>query len=432
MRYSVDLLCIGAGAKATAVAAKAHVLNSRRANPVRVLVVEKQAPAAHWTGQYGYTSGSEHLGTRPEKDIGFPYQSEAAFGPEFAFVDDAMPGLSWHSYLRDAGQYGRWIDRGAPAVSHARFGDYLCWVQERARNGVTHHKSGVARLRLSGDSWETVLEDGTEVTAGSVLLTGPGRMQPLPGSDGLDLPDAASPRSAITSRVIASSHVVVVGGGESAASSARAVLDAIGPCGRVTIVSPGHLRTRSETFQDNDFYTNPEAGWPEKTWDERIDFIRRTDRGVVSPQLLERLAGDDRVAVVAGRVSGVERFLDGYRVTVGGAVLAADLVINCSGFRLAPLLEELLDDRSIALLRDAGPRFDDAALARLIDDDLRLAALPAPLFVPALAGPQAGPGFANLSILGKLADRILLTVLRRDSAAATPAYGTKAIDAVLR
>lgn len=432
MRYSVDLLCIGAGAKTTAVVAKAHVLNGRRHRPVRVLVVEKLAPAAHWNGEHGYTSGAEHLGTRPEKDIGFPYQSSETLGSDFGFVDDEMAELSWHSHLRDVGQYGRWIDRGAPAVTHARFGAYLCWVQERARRGVTHHGSGVKSLALVDGSWRAALDDGTEVTAASVLVTGPGRMRPLPGSEEFDLPDAASPRSALTARVGSSSHVVVVGGGESAASSARTVLDVLGPRGSVTIVSPGHLRSRSETFQDNEFYTNPETNWSDKSWDERLEFIRRTDRGVVSPQLLERLAGDDRVTAVTGRVSRVERFLDGYRLELGSSVLDADLVVNCSGFRLAPLLEDLLDRRSLELLRNATSSFDDGELARVVDDDLRLAPLPAPLFVPALAGPRAGPGFANLSILGKLADRVILSVLRGQGPSTAQIGAAEVLDAVLR
>ncbi len=69
------LLVLGAGPKAVAIAAKRHVL-AKLGYPVpHVQIVDRQGVASHWSGKAGFTDGNQLLGTRPEKDIGFPYLS---------------------------------------------------------------------------------------------------------------------------------------------------------------------------------------------------------------------------------------------------------------------------------------------------------------------------------------------------------------------
>ena len=56
------LAVIGAGAKGIAIAAKARALATAGLDPPRVVLVERSAPAADWTGRQGYTDGSLPLG----------------------------------------------------------------------------------------------------------------------------------------------------------------------------------------------------------------------------------------------------------------------------------------------------------------------------------------------------------------------------------
>ena len=70
-----DLIIVGAGAKATAIATKVHVLNSLGLGPIALTIVEATEPAASWSGRNGMTSGEEPLAIPPIKDVGFPYQS---------------------------------------------------------------------------------------------------------------------------------------------------------------------------------------------------------------------------------------------------------------------------------------------------------------------------------------------------------------------
>jgi mycobactin lysine-N-oxygenase len=87
------LAVIGAGAKGIAIAAKARALADTGFDPPRVVLVERSAPAATWTGRQGYTDGSLPLGTPPEKDVGYPYPP--SWGAASDAVTDAMMAYSW-------------------------------------------------------------------------------------------------------------------------------------------------------------------------------------------------------------------------------------------------------------------------------------------------------------------------------------------------
>ena len=112
-------MVVGAGAKAAAIAAKTHVLNELGYGPLRVVVLEQHEPAASWTGRNGFTTGGERLGTRPEKDVGFPYDSVRELGPAGAEIDAMMLRFSWQAHLVQLGEYRRWVDAGAPCREHA-------------------------------------------------------------------------------------------------------------------------------------------------------------------------------------------------------------------------------------------------------------------------------------------------------------------------
>ena len=113
------LLVIGAGPKAIAIAAKRHML-AKLGYPVpRVRIIDRQGIETHWTGNAGYTDGQQFLGTRPEKDIGFPYLS-ACWGDKklSQAVVKEMVHLSWQSFLIDQWRYTSWIDRGRTRPTH--------------------------------------------------------------------------------------------------------------------------------------------------------------------------------------------------------------------------------------------------------------------------------------------------------------------------
>ncbi len=69
------LLILGAGPKAVAIAAKRAILAQLGLPGPRVVAVDFQGIAAYWSGTSGFTDGRQFLGTRPEKDVGFPYAS---------------------------------------------------------------------------------------------------------------------------------------------------------------------------------------------------------------------------------------------------------------------------------------------------------------------------------------------------------------------
>ncbi|MFJ4036910.1 SidA/IucD/PvdA family monooxygenase [Microbacterium sp. NPDC090007] len=417
-----DIIVLGAGAKAAAVAAKIHAVNEVSGRRLlTALILEKQQPASHWLGDDGFTSGTERLGTRPEKDVGYPYASDAAFPEHLGSVEREMQRFSWSAYLRAEGEYARWVDRGAPAVTHHRFGRYLAWVHAQATNGVASSLGQITRIGRDEPFWEVEFTEpggATHTALGrSLLITGPGSPREVPGNAMGEILTAASTRNDLAASVVTDdAHVVVVGGGESAASAAITVLGRLGASGHVSLIAPTHPRERSETFLDNAVYTDPTAaGWTSMTFAERAAFIKRTDRGVMSPTMLETLTSDERVTFVRGKVSEVTRTSDSaFEVSFGPRAqkLIADVVVNCSGFDTVSQLRGLFDSNAFAYVTgSAGVPLTAEGLTHAVGHDLSPAGLPQPLFVPALATLAQGPGFANLSCLGLLSNRIVQRLL---------------------
>ncbi len=125
------LLVLGAGPKAVAIAAKRAVLAQLGYAVPRVQVVDYQGVAAHWSGVFGYTDGRQQLGTRPEKDIGFPYASTCWGSAKLNnTLSKKMLLLSWQSYLVANDKYSDWIDRGRTRPTHGEWSSYIRWVAE--------------------------------------------------------------------------------------------------------------------------------------------------------------------------------------------------------------------------------------------------------------------------------------------------------------
>jgi mycobactin lysine-N-oxygenase len=401
---------VGAGAKAVAVAAKAAVLRDMGVDAPTVVAVERAGVAANWDSVGGWTDGAHRLGTGPEKDVGFPYRS-ALVRRRNAELDERMTRHSWQSYLVATGQFAEWIDRGRPAPTHRRWGQYLRWVADNV--GMTVVSGEVERISVAGDRWALHTHE-TAVHADAVMITGPGQAERsiLPGHPRV-LSIAQFWHRAAEHERIAADRVAVIGGGETAASMLNELFRH--RVSTITVISPSvTLFTRGESFFENTLFSDP-TGWAGLTLAERRDAMTRTDRGVFSARVQDALLADDRIRHLRGRVAHAVPRDGRIRLTLkterGGermeTVHGFDLVIDGSGadpLWFLPLLGQ--DARDLLELGLGGPLTGEA-LEESIGHDLAVAGVTPKLFLPGLSGINQGPGFPNLSCLGLLSDRVL-------------------------
>ncbi len=418
-----DLLVIGAGAKGTAIAMKAHVLNSLGVASIAVTVVEASGPAAAWMDGDGVTSSREVLAIPPTKDVGFPYQSACAFGAAGEAVDRAALEFSWQRHLVERGRYGHWVDAGSPSVQRRVYGAYLTWVLERAGEGVSVLYGEVARISLDDDGARWIVdvagrEGPRRLRCGAFVLTGPGVHRTLDADmeAARYVLDCDSGRLEIGRVPVArSSDIAIVGGGESALSCMEFVR-ALRPDARLTVYTPSLPMSRVESFVENRIFSNPdEIDWPSLSVQERRSFIDRSDRGVFGPERIVAFAYDERCRFVDGRVLRVSsRGPHGgvrveHRARGGTAHGEHDYVINCTGFDLLQQLGALLSDDARAQVEACvGAVWSGAAGRELaFGRFLELEGMAPLLHLPGMAALSQGPGFANLGSLGVLADRVL-------------------------
>jgi mycobactin lysine-N-oxygenase len=428
-----DLLVIGAGAKAAAVAAKVHAINELGYGPVSVTIVEGNELAASWLGLNGMTSGDETLAIPPVKDVGFPYESGRAFGELGDAIDGAMLGFSWSAYLVAGRRYARWINAESPSVRHRDYGMYLAWVHARATSGVRHVRGRAAAIELDADGWraEIVTPEGERVheAAAALMLTGSGVHRELAHDPAVAdrLLHCDDHRGDLARAIPADrrSEVAIVGGGEGALSCVL-FLRSVRPAARMTVHTPELPMSRGEGFLENRVFADPDSiGWSGLDLATRRDFIARCDRGVFGPDGLLQIAFDERLRFVTGRVVGVGPDADGRGVRVDCATPDGpwsdryDFVVNCTGFDVLTQIQALFPDEvRDAIEQAAGPVWS----ARPGDDELRfgrsleLAGLRPRLHIPGLANVSQGPGFANLGCLGLTADRVLAPLLLGDDA----------------
>ncbi|WP_324197685.1 SidA/IucD/PvdA family monooxygenase [Nocardia abscessus] len=415
------LVVVGAGPKALAVAAKAHVLRELGLPAPRVVVVEAHAVGGNWLPSGGWTDGQHRLGTSPEKDIGFPYHSTWARGRNRA-INEAMMAYSWTSFLVDQGTYAEWIDRGRPSPQHHVWAKYLQWV---ARAIDLELVVGTVRsIAAAADGWQVTAVDAdgrpTEIEADGLMITGPGRSEKALTKHPKVLSiaefwDLAGKRS-----LPVASRVAVIGGGETAGSA----LDELIRHGMlsISVISPmATIYTRGESYFENSLFSDP-IKWGALSVDERRDVIRRTDRGVFSVRVQESLLADNRVHHMQGRVVRVADQDGAVALTLRNEmrpdqVHTADLVIDATGGRPLWFLE-LFDANAADLLELAvGGELTQARIEAAIGYDLAVSGLDSKLYLPNLAALAQGPGFPNLSCLGALSDRVLQTATVRQVAA---------------
>ncbi len=423
-----NLIIVGAGAKAAAIAAKVHVLNSLGLGPVSLTIIEGNRPAASWLGLNGATSGEEPLAIPAIKDVGFPYQSYDVFGERGADVDHAMLSFSWQQYLISGRGYARWVNAGSPQVLHRDYGHYLAWVLARATAGVTLIAGRATRVSLQGDDqrWVVDVADSSaepQYRGDALVLTGPGVHRLLPhDADAVPRMFHCDSARSDFERIPAgeSADVAIVGGGESALSC-LVFLRALRPEAHLTVYTPMLPLSRGQSFLENRIYSNPDdVGWESLDEQTRRDFIKHSDRGVFDPDTLSTIASDEHCRFVTGRVVHVASAGDGGGVrvacdsTTGSGEERHDYLVNCTGFDVLTQLRELFEpaDRAEIERRTGGfwerPAGVDVAIGRALEVD----GLQPRLHIPALAAFSQGPGFANLGCLGLVANRVLEPLVR--------------------
>jgi len=426
-----DILIVGAGAKAAAIGAKVHTINSLGLGEISMTVIEKTEPAASWKGRNGMTSGEEPLAIPPTKDIGFPYQSSRQFGALGDEIDAALLPFTWQRFAMERHEYAAWVNSGSPSVLHQDYGEYLSWVLERASNGVTVYDGRVTEVTLAEghDRWRVDVaerghpEDPEHHTGRTLILTGPGVHRHFPHD-----PEVESrvfhcdSRRDEFARVPEGepAEIAIVGGGESALS-ALVFLRALRPLARLTIYTPTLPLSRGESFLENRVFADPDnVEWEHLDIETRRDFVKHCDRGVFDATVLDRIADDDHLAFVTGRAIHVSLADDGEAAVLEFESPSAglqsqpyDFVINCTGFDLLRQLRGLFPDAVRDQVEEqCGPLWDRPPQTEVpIGRGLELEGVRPRLHIPGLGGLRQGPGFANLGSLGLLANRVLQPLL---------------------
>jgi len=427
-----DLLVVGAGAKAAALAAKVHTINTLGLAEISMTVIEKTEPAASWLGRNGMTSGEEPLAIPPIKDVGFPYQSSRQLGARGDEIDAALLPLTWQRFAMERHEYAAWVNSGSPSVMHRDFGTYLGWVLERATEGVSLYDGRVTEVTLDGEGerWQVEVaergrpEDPERHTGGALVLTGPGVHRHFPHD-----PDVESrvfhcdSRREEFARVPEGEpvEIAIVGGGESALS-ALVFLRALRPAARLTVYTPTLPLSRGESFLENRVFADPDnVAWEHLDLQTRRDFIKHADRGVFDQTVLARIADDERCAFVCGRAVHASLSEDGHGALLefdspsqGMTATRYDFVVNCTGFDLLRQLRGLFPDAVRDEVEEqCGPLWDRSPQTEVpIGRGLELEGMRPRLHIPGLGGLRQGPGFANLGSLGLLANRVLQPLLK--------------------
>ncbi|MEZ2121688.1 MULTISPECIES: lysine 6-monooxygenase [unclassified Corynebacterium] len=412
------LTIVGAGPKAVAVAAKAHVAGRLGLEVPEIIVVDPHGIGAHWLASGGWTDGRHRLGTPPEKDVGFPYRTELTGDRDIdARIDREMADLSWAAHLIDTGSYADWIDRGRPQPMHCEWADYLRWVGDRIE--LSPVPGRVTNAEAIDEGWRIRVEDTISgapsfLSSEALMLTGPGT------SDRRFLQDSnVLSVAGFWARVAADARftgrVCVVGGGETAASIIEELT--VHRVSEIITVAPtACLLSRGENFQENGLYTDPDV-WTTLDAATRRAMLCRTDRGVLSLQSLELISRDGRCRHVMGSVSTVKMGATGPVVHVENPAgsIVVDTVIDARGADPSWFLGLLGTEACAQLATAAGMDQRDGAskgglvagIEGSIRRDLTVDGMNSTLVLPTLAGFNQGPGFGNLSCLGLLADRVL-------------------------
>lgn len=420
------LIVVGAGPKAIALAAKNSAFYAAFGKGIQIHIIEKNEVAAHWNGKWGLTDGYQPLGTPPEKDVGFPYHSSVLDEDSLGKLNAHMGIYSWASYLQEKAAYASWIDRGHPSPLHKEWADYLLWAFHKVERGAFLHQGNVTKAEIIDNKWLVHYQesDGSQryIAGDGLVLTGPGIIKKnfdyehhpniLCSQSFWPLIDRFRSRSKI--------RVALSGMGESMGVMALALRECCNPDLEIDIISPkGIICSRGESYFENRIFSDPEKnGWADLTWQDRENFISRTDLGVISPTTLGNLIQHKDIKIIPGKILNIletkEKKLSlSYEYDRKIKHSIYDYVIFSNGFDHLEFLKSILDDGSQKSIYKSLkiPAITSQNIQKNIDEDLSLKNFFPKLYLPMLAGLTQGPGFANLSSLGCLSDRILMPLI---------------------
>jgi mycobactin lysine-N-oxygenase len=429
-----ELLIIGAGPKAMAISAKATALNCNEYSVPDITIFEKNSCGGNWTGNNGYTDGSLRIGTPPDKDVGYPYPK--GFSQEV--TKHMAANFSWKSFLRSGEaemRLSEWVDRGRPHPTHNMWASYLRWVNsntypslinaEVEKIKVVNNEEPKWRLEYTDEDEERIKKDGD-----ALVITGPGKPREIQPK--IDHPRLFDGKNYWENRDVfksisnnKSASIGVIGGGETAASI---IVDLINtfentPPSILVFNTRGTIFSRGEGYFENRLFSDPDKeGWTSLTLSDRKEIIERADRSVFSNDALNTIDKATNVYHISAKITDVEienryatekRYLLGeYGNSQESMKFRVDYIINATGFNPWSFLE--LFDEEIRKELSSKQEKEDAK--KEIDRDLSIpskflqkksSGTKPSLHAPMLAGLAQGPGFPNLSCLGRVADRIL-------------------------
>jgi mycobactin lysine-N-oxygenase len=215
--------------------------------------------------------------------------------------------------------------------------------------------------------------------------------------------------------------LAIVGAGEQTASALHA-LTRYSSQFQIDVISPkGFIASRAESHYENQVYSQPEKfGWHKLSIKDRQDFINRTDLGVFSQQAISILNDEVHHAIIPGRVIHSETAEHCITLTLSYQqqiqMRHYDQVLLATGFDPAAMLLSLLSPRAKAkLIKVIGEPITRQLLTKNIGVDLSVQDFYPHLHLPMLAALMQGPGFANLSCLGRLSDRLMMPFLHEQS-----------------
>jgi mycobactin lysine-N-oxygenase len=431
-----QLTVIGAGPKAVALAAKHRVLAEQGFAVPELRVYDGAGIAANWDGEHGYTDGTLQLGTPPEKDVGFPYESRDIENPIVRRrINAAMLAYSWTSFNVQEEKRGlaEWVDRGCRRPPHATWADYLRWVAERV--GLEPIPARLERIGVRAGRWRLQFDSGETVSSDGLVITSPG-----PGKEGIrrfgkeaaifDGRDFWTARGKEHLKRVSfeGGDVCVIGSGETAAAIVAHLVEVL-KYSKIDLVSrEGIVFSRGESYEENHQYSDP-RDWERFQASVRRKYLERTDRGVFSKACKERIDESDRVETIGGEVALLQGLEDGvviqfddreetrgpYALVVDATGFAGDwftgMMTRAARSALAAALASVRTDPDMACGTPAregkGIRSSIRRIEASIGWNLEVEGLEPRLHLPMLSGLARGPGFPSLGCLGTLSDRIL-------------------------
>ncbi|WP_372370074.1 SidA/IucD/PvdA family monooxygenase [Candidatus Uabimicrobium sp. HlEnr_7] len=411
------LALIGGGPKSLAVAAKNKVLREMGFEVPNIVLFEKEHIGFNWSQNSGLTSGELLLGTSPMKDIGFPYYS-FHWGEHNAKVNVKMLEYSWQNFLVETYRYSDWIDRGQPSPLHNEWFDYLNFVFQKISDSIEFVNSAVDRISFDNDKWQIHIAGDNRVFAcDGIVSTGPGDIH-LPKN----LPQHPHIftatnfwRNYMDIKRCVSRRVALIGTGENAATIAIE-LGKLGRDTTIEIICPNSMSySRGESYLENHVYTDPiQMNWYKLTEKDKKDFIHRTDRGVFSLAAKEELNVMRNIELIPGffqsvTVDCLDQLVVEFTYNEACEKRLYDMVVLAMGFNPWQTFSHFLDESATRHIKKESQLNELTAksIESKINEFLAIDKVQPYIHFPMLAAINQGPGFPNLSSLGRLSDHIL-------------------------